>query len=92
MKGSDFSSRQEFWKKTISEQKTSGLSINNFCQGHGITSSAFHYWVRRLEKSDFIPISTKKSDGFRLVFNGTTLEFEKRPDPGWLRELLKGGP
>lgn len=40
------------WKKTISEQKASGLSVARFCRERGLTDSAFGYWQRKLEGAE----------------------------------------
>jgi hypothetical protein len=40
--------RTGHWKKTISEQEASGLSVPAFCREKGVCSGSFYHWRRRL--------------------------------------------
>jgi hypothetical protein len=45
--------KERFWRETIRRQKTSGLSIREFCARQSLTESAFHAWrgeIRRREQ------------------------------------------
>lgn len=44
-------SAADCWAEWIAAQKVSGLSIEAFCQEHGLSSSTFHYWRRRLRET-----------------------------------------
>jgi transposase-like protein len=43
------------WQRLVEGQKTSGLSVDEFCAREGLTRSSFYRWVRRLR--DGIPDS-----------------------------------
>ena len=41
----------EFWQYVIESQKTSGLSIRQFCKNEGLTEPAFYSWRKKLASS-----------------------------------------
>ena len=44
--------RSEFWQARIAEQSQSGLSIQRFCRGRGISEQSFYTWRKRLRQSE----------------------------------------
>ena len=50
---------REQWAKWIEDQKSSGLTIAEFCQSIGVSANSFYWRRRRLaETSDAIPQTT----------------------------------
>ena len=50
-KGKDRASRREtYWRRTVREQRGSGLTIRDFCRKSKLRESAFHFWRRELER------------------------------------------
>lgn len=43
------------WKQLIHAQQSSELNIQAFCQTHGITSSNFYLWRKRLRDRNSTP-------------------------------------
>jgi hypothetical protein len=43
--------RAQFWKKAIEEQRTSGLSIAEYCEAAETTVDRFYYWKRKLKNA-----------------------------------------
>ena len=44
------SSRETFWRKVVTRQRGSGLSIKTFCQQEGVAVASFYYWKRRIRE------------------------------------------
>jgi transposase-like protein len=44
--------KERFWREAIRRQKTSGLSIREFCARQSLTESAFHAWRREIRRRD----------------------------------------
>ena len=42
----------DFWKKTIADQRRSGLSQADFCHQQGLSLSTFQRWRSRLAKAE----------------------------------------
>ena len=42
--------REAYWRRTIREQRGSGLTIRDFCRRSKLRESAFHFWRRELER------------------------------------------
>ena len=50
---------REQWVEWIEEQKSSGLTIAEFCQSIGVSANSFYWRRRRLaETSEVIPVTT----------------------------------
>ena len=50
-KGKDRDKRREaYWRRTVREQRGSGLTIRDFCRKSKLRESAFHFWRRELER------------------------------------------
>jgi hypothetical protein len=43
---------QKRWREVINRQRTSGLSIKDFCEQRGINGPGFYVWRKRLGMSD----------------------------------------
>jgi len=44
--------REEYWRGTFSEQRTSGLSHSEFCRQKSISMNAYFWWKRELPKRE----------------------------------------
>ena len=73
-------SREQFWRKTLSDFQASGLSIRGFCRAHGLHESAFYFWrcelarrnrqpARRvvIAKPSFVPVHVVASMPLEVV-------------------------
>lgn len=40
--------REQFWRKVVSGQPGSGLSVAAWCSQHGVSAPSFYVWRRRL--------------------------------------------
>jgi hypothetical protein len=44
--------KERSWRRLMSEQQRSGLSIRGFCRSRGIVEGSFYCWRRELEARD----------------------------------------
>jgi hypothetical protein len=44
--------KEAFWRRTIEEQRRSGLSVRAFCQKQGVREAAFYRWRRELVRRE----------------------------------------
>ena len=42
--------REAYWRRTVREQRGSGLTVRDFCRRSRLSESAFHFWRRELER------------------------------------------
>jgi transposase-like protein len=58
--------KEDRYRELIEEQRTSGLTIKEFCSNHGIARATFHYWKKKLSRpqlrNEFIPLIIKPSE------------------------------
>jgi transposase-like protein len=43
--------RMRNWVAVIRDQKTSGLTIKDYCQEHGLSENAYYYWLRKSRRA-----------------------------------------
>jgi hypothetical protein len=55
--------REEFWRRIVTRQPKSGLSIRAWCARHGVTEASFYAWRRTLARRG----ATVKNSPARLV-------------------------
>jgi len=55
--------REEFWRRIVTRQPKSGLSIRAWCARHGVTEASFYAWRRTLARR----AATAKNSRARLV-------------------------
>jgi hypothetical protein len=81
--------KEDRFRELIEEQRTSGLTIKEFCSNHAIARAAFHYWKKKLTKelvrNEFIPLVVKPS-GVDLLKGSTCSEMDTDKMP--LLELV----
>ena len=46
--------RRQFWRRLITQQEQSGLSVRAFCQQHRASEHSFYQWRKRL--SEVVPM------------------------------------
>ena len=53
--------RLQEWERQIEEQKTSGLSVQEWCRQNGIAAKTFYYHLRKV-REDFLRSGRPESD------------------------------
>ena len=43
--------RLQNWVAIIRDQKSSGLTIKDYCQEHGLSQNAYYYWLRKSRRA-----------------------------------------
>jgi hypothetical protein len=82
------------WESKIREQKTSGLSVNQWCCKNQVTKGSFHYWKNRLEpkseltRSCFTELPIDQGTGITMEYQGIRILIDKSFDPATLRSCL----
>lgn len=46
------SKKEAFWRRTISRQAGSRMSVRAWCRGHPVRESSFYWWRRQLARRD----------------------------------------
>jgi transposase len=49
--------REQFWRRHISRQRLSGLTIRDYCQLHDLHENSFYSWRRTINERDRQPAS-----------------------------------
>ena len=55
--------REQTWRRHIERQRSSGLTVRDYCLDHGLHESAFYFWRRTLADRDreagpaFVPVT-----------------------------------
>ena len=55
--------REQMWRRHIDRQHSSGLTIRDYCQGHGLNEHSFYAWRRTIAERDrqsvpaFLPVT-----------------------------------
>jgi transposase len=44
--------REQFWRQTLADWRTSGLSVRAFCEARDLRPTTFDYWKRELQRRD----------------------------------------
>ena len=53
------------WQKRLERYRSSDLTIVRFCQHEKVTTSAFHYWAKRLQQEGQVPTAAPADPGRR---------------------------
>jgi transposase-like protein len=51
-KGQRDSRREGFWRRTLAQFSTSGLSVRDFCRQAKVTEASFYAWRRTIQQRD----------------------------------------
>jgi transposase len=54
--------REKFWRRTIRQQRRSGLTVRAFCLREGLKDGAFRWWRQALARRDREPSATSAGD------------------------------
>jgi hypothetical protein len=92
--------RVECWRERIAEQERSGMTVQRFCEDHGLTEQSFYVWRKRLRKQQpmrFALLETGSvrqqlatEPGLELVLTtGERLRIGADVDPTTLRRVLE---
>ena len=54
--------REKFWRRTIRQQQSSGLTVRAFCLREGLKIGAFRWWRQALARRDREPSATPVGD------------------------------
>ena len=44
--------RERTWRRYVAAQRTSGLTIRDFCQAQDLRETSFHFWRKEIAKRD----------------------------------------
>jgi len=88
--------RYAHWWEVIETQKTSGLSIADYCRSRDIRTNVFYAWRRRIQKRQmdkqgFIELRSLVSGtdtGIRIVSGNLSIEVQRNFDPITFRSVL----
>ena len=89
--------REDFWRKVVSEQERSGLSVGPFCRQRQVSEPSFYYWRKRLAENHQVRFALVERDessssrpaGVELVLaSGERLQIPAKVDAATLRTVL----
>jgi transposase-like protein len=85
--------KEDRFRLLIEEQRSSGLSIQEFCSNHSIPPSTFHYWKKKFSrdtvKDEFIPLIVKPTE--MGVVKGSTFSEMNTGNPAKLELVFPNG-
>lgn len=91
---------QQFWKRHINEQQSSGLTQAEYCRAHGLKKSTFSAQKSILSKSDllenppsvessFLALSDINENSISIkLSSGAIVQFDSLPAPSWVARLI----
>lgn len=59
--------REKFWRRIVTRQPASGLSIRDWCERHEVTEASFYAWRRTLAHRGLLRSATARKHQARLV-------------------------
>ena len=88
------------WEQYLEDQKTSGLSVKNWCREHGISSGSFYRYQRksrenRKEDRELVPLamplSVQKIQGITISSerSGIRIDLPDHADPAQLTAIIE---
>jgi len=91
--------KRQQWTERLHLQRTSGLSIKQWCQEHNLSTSIFHYWKgilqpaeleqMALERSSFTELSIEKKSPIILEYHALRIYLEHDFDENALKRCLR---
>lgn len=60
-------SREAFWRQALAQQRSSGLSIHQFCVKEGLAAATLFVWKRRLRLAEDRGVGPAPAVGFAPV-------------------------
>ena len=94
---SSHSERSAHWFSLIAEQKTSGLTVSEFCRQRSVSLHSFRGWRCRLNKaassgSDWVTVKAETAPALErsltLRIGGASVDLSAGFDPRLLREIV----
>ena len=88
------SSKSQHWKMYIDTWRSSGKSMNQWCQEHNISKSTMGYWknkfsCEKLDKNFFIEVAEEPSTGITIKCKELEIHIDKAFDEQTLYRCLK---
>ena len=85
--------KREYWSNLIAEQEASGQTIRAFCQKQSVGDHSFHYWRKRLQKSEPVQFALLKTVASAaplelILANGEQLRIRNGVDAATFRLVL----
>jgi hypothetical protein len=59
--------REEFWRRIVTRQLASGLSIREWCERHEVTEASFYAWRRTLARRGILRSARSKKRRARII-------------------------
>jgi hypothetical protein len=97
--GKTVEERTAYWRERIAEQERSGIPVQQFCKGRGITGQSFYVWRKRLRKQEPARFALVETGAARehapqtepelVLVTGERLRIGADVDPWLLRRVLE---
>ena len=93
--------RMEKWAQRVSECRSSGLTVRNWCEQHRINEKTYYYWQRRIwesmnesRSSRFVQIpveaaSAGQNTAVRIRINGAEAEIRAGTDAATIEAVCR---
>ena len=87
--------QRQCWKEKIQAQKSSGLSVDKWCQENNVVACRFHYWKKKLFSKlqpvplGFVELKDPSQCKLSLHYQGVSLQLESTNLKEALRILEK---
>ena len=75
--------RLEFWRKHIEAKEASGLSVEQYCRDHHLTTSQYYNWRAKVRSLDAEPkfVRVAGTDEYSIVVaEGVRIVFDREDD------------
>jgi transposase-like protein len=87
--------KEAWWRRTVRQQRQSGLTIREFCRKHNVRETAFYFWRRELERrgTTFVPVRVAPGPAHQVTVEaGPAIpQPTPRPPEGRIVIVLSGG-
>ena len=86
--------KRRAWREKFQQQRTSGLSIKQWCFENHIATQAFYYWRTKLfpkpalSRSQFTEIVDSKHEILSIQYKDFQIQLDKHFDPLTLKKCL----
>jgi hypothetical protein len=83
---------EQFWRRHLREQATSGLSIRSYCFRNGLREGSFYSWRRAIQERDRQVSGSSHPSSSAPAFVPVTVAASPRPCQSSIVIQLPGGP
>jgi hypothetical protein len=88
---------QEYWRKHVTEQTSTGLSRSAYCRKHHLKDHALKYWIDRLssagKEAAFVSLPQRNTNHDRSIqitlSNGIIVRCDEGVGLTWLKNLVE---